>query len=77
LEWPLQLLHETYWKLQSRCCKETNYERVKEAVRNDFKTIILPKRNYNPRLETPGVTIIPVSSVSELHQVFDRAKNIN
>ena len=49
-------------------------ERVKEAVRNDFKTIILPKRNYNPRLETSGVTIIPVSSVSELHTVFDRAK---
>lgn len=49
-------------------------ERVKEAIRNDFKTIILPKRNYSPRLETPGVTIISVSSVSELHDVFSRAK---
>ncbi|MGJ8693540.1 MAG: DNA repair protein RadA [Thalassotalea sp.] len=50
-------------------------ERVKEAIRNDFKTIILPKRNYHPRMRVEGVTIMPVSSVSELHQVFELAKN--
>ena len=50
-------------------------ERIKEAIRNDFKIIILPKRNYHSRLETKGVKIIPVSSVSELHEVFDTIKS--
>jgi len=46
-------------------------ERVKEAIRNDFKVIILPQRNYHKRLETSGVTLIPVSRISELSNIFE------
>jgi DNA repair protein RadA/Sms len=49
------------------------HERVKEAIRNGFKTIVLPQRNYSPKLESAGVCIIPVSKVSELQAVFDKA----
>lgn len=45
-------------------------ERVKEAIRNDFKVIILPKRNYNKRLETAGITLIPLSHVKDVADVF-------
>jgi len=45
-------------------------ERVKEAIRNDFKVIILPKRNYNKRLETEGVTLIQVSHVKDVLEIF-------
>jgi len=48
-------------------------ERIKEAIRNGFEIVIVPKKNYHKSLETPGVKLIPVSQVSELENVFDLA----
>ncbi|MBR5516052.1 MAG: DNA repair protein RadA [Clostridia bacterium] len=39
-------------------------QRISEAVRLGFDTIIIPKRNYNKKLDTDsGIKIIPVSSI--------------
>jgi DNA repair protein RadA/Sms len=43
-------------------------ERIKEAIRNGFDTIIVPKKNFSPSLKREGVNIIPVDKVGDLFQ---------
>lgn len=47
------------------------HERVKEAIRNGFDTIIIPKKNYSPSLNKDGVRIVPVETVNDLMQFID------
>jgi len=47
------------------------HERIKEAIRNGFDTIIVPKKNYSPKLKKEGVRIVPVENVNDLMQFID------
>lgn len=45
-------------------------ERIKEAIRNGFKTIIVPRKNMPSDANNYPVKIIPVDNVNDLHQFF-------
>ena len=38
-------------------------QRVKEAIRLGFRRVIIPQKNYDEKMNAPGVTIIPVKSI--------------
>ncbi|MEW6998143.1 DNA repair protein RadA [Colwelliaceae bacterium BS250] len=45
-------------------------ERIKEAIRNGFKTIIVPRKNMPSDANNYQAKIIPVDNVNDLHQFF-------
>ena len=48
------------------------HERVKEAIRNGFKTIIIPKKNDSKQLHVDGVNIIAVEKITDCWQFFTK-----
>ena len=38
-------------------------QRVKEAIRLGFRRVIIPQKNYDEKMNAPGVAIIPVKSI--------------